>query len=190
MAREHPAGAEDDEQGGGEPDAQAHLGGDAAGLGAPGAGLPFDPDVGTAVRLGRHGRRGRQFIGMGTVEPVLEHPAAVGGQPGTPPDLEQSDLLVTDLPLRLQCRTSGPGHRQVRQVPAPRPDHGPRPGAVAGQLRHQQLAHRQEEDLGYHAEQLTPGVAAEHGQQLVAALQFLERDRAPMIVGFRGRPLP
>ncbi len=33
-----------------------------------------------------------------------------------------------------------------------------------------------------------PGVAVEHGQQLVAPLQFLERDRAPVVVGCRPAP--
>ena len=34
---------------------------------------------------------------------------------------------------------------------------------------------------------MAPGVAGEHGQQLVATLQFLERDRAPRVVGRGGR---
>ncbi len=45
---------------------------------------------------------GGQLVGVGAVEPVLEDPAAVGGQAGAAPDLEEPDLLVAE-PAMAAC---------------------------------------------------------------------------------------
>ena len=66
---------------------------------------------------------------------------------------------------------------EATEVPTPRPDHGPGPGPVAGQLGHDDLAHRQHEDLGHHPDQVERAVALEHGQQLVPALELLQGHR-------------
>ncbi len=160
---------------------------DPARLGLLDARLDLEALVGRPVGLDRHGRGRRQFVGVGPVEPELEDPTEVGREPGAPPDLEEADLLVADPPLGLEGRPSGPGGAHPGEVPAPRPHHGPGPRPVARQLGHHDLAHRQEEDLGHDAPQVAAGVAGEHGQQLVAALEFLEGHRSELVdVGHRG----
>ena len=121
---------------------------------------------------------------MGTVEAVLEDPASVRRQSGDPSDLEQPDLLVGQTPVGLQHVSLAPDHRQSSEIPPPGPDHGPGPGPVAGQLGHDHLTDGQHDHLGEHPHQGEGSVALEDGQQLVAPLELLQRDR------LRRVPLP
>ena len=118
-----------------------------------------------------------QLVGVGTVEPVLEDPPAVGGQPGAAAHLEQPDLLVAQPAVALELLALAADGPQATEVPPPGPDHRPGPGPVAGQLGHDDLAHGQHEDLGHHPDQVERAVALEHGQELVAALELLEGHR-------------
>ncbi len=136
----------------------------------PGPDGPDGPDGRQIVDRG-------QLVSVGAVEPVLEHPSAVGGEPGAASDLEQADLLVAESSVALQFLALAADHGEVAQIPPPGPDYRPGPGPVAGQLRHDDLAEGQHEDLRHHPEQMEAAVALEHGQELVTTLQFLEGHR-------------
>ncbi len=112
------------------------------------------------------------------MEPVLEDPATVGGQPGAPADLEGADLAVAQPPVALQLLALPPDGRQPPQVPSPGAAHRTGPGSVAGQLGHDDLADGQDEHLGNHPDEVERAVALEHGEELMAALQLLERHRS------------
>ena len=62
-------------------------------------------------------------------------------------------------------------------VPSPRSSHGAGPVPVAGQQRHEELAQGQQGRLREHADEAQTRVVLEHGTQLVAPLQHLQRDR-------------
>ena len=85
---------------------------------------------GRAVGLGRHRGGGRQFVGVGSVEAVLEHATPVGRESGTPPHLEQADLLVAESAPGLQFRPPGPGQWSAGPGSTARP--APRPGRGCG----------------------------------------------------------
>ena len=118
-----------------------------------------------------------ELFGVCAAPSVLEHAPGMRGEPGAAADLQQADLLVAESPQPAQLRAL-PAHRtETTEVPPPGPDDRPGPVAAACQLRDDHLCQREDDHLGHHPQQVEPSVALEHREQLVAALELLQRDR-------------
>ena len=102
--------------------------------------------------------------------------AEVARQPRAAAHLQPAHLGVGEEAVFGQLAPQQRDLGQPPDVPAPGARDGPDPVAVAGQHGDDDLAEGQQRRLRQHPHEAEPGVALEHGPQLVAPLQHLHGD--------------